>query len=87
MTKRSTNLNRWRKTGTASDVADLMTRYGVTAQDLRQYARSKAETKQMTYQCNRCGKICESQVNLFDGSTTCPACENTITIDVSDYQQ
>jgi DNA-directed RNA polymerase subunit RPC12/RpoP len=86
MPKRSTNLNRWRKTGTAADVADLMTRYGVTADDLRKYARSKAETKQMTYKCSRCFKICESQVNLFDGSTTCPACENNINIDVSDHQ-
>ena len=86
MPKRSTNLNRWRKTGTAADVADLMTRFGVTANDLRNYARSKADTKQMSYQCSRCGKICDSQVNLFDGSTTCPSCENNIHVDVSDYQ-
>lgn len=87
MPKRSTNLNRWRKTGTAADVADLMTRYGVTADDLRKYARSQAKTKQMCYQCPRCGKIVDSQVNLFDGSTTCPNCENDINVDVSDYQQ
>jgi Zn finger protein HypA/HybF involved in hydrogenase expression len=86
MTKRSTNLNRWRKTGTAADVADLMTRFGVTADDLRKYSRSKANTKQMYYKCPRCSQVCDSQVNLFDGSTTCPACENNITIDVSDYQ-
>jgi uncharacterized OB-fold protein len=87
MPKRSTNFNRWRKTGTAADVADLMTRYGVTAEDLRQYARSKAETKLMTYKCSRCGTLCSSQVNLFDGSTTCPYCENDVNIDITDHQR
>lgn len=79
--KRSTNFNRWRRTGhSAADVADLLQHFGVTAEDVRAWARQNAGAIRRTVTCPRCGKVIEVEVNTFDGSAVCPACENDITI-------
>ena len=80
MAKRSTNFNRWRKTGTTRDVADLMQRYGVTADDLRAYQRQRMGTSRRRGVCPRCGATIETEVYNYDGSCTCPACENEINL-------
>lgn len=80
MAKRSTNFNRWRKAGTAKDVADLMQHYGVTADELHAYAKKNAGTSRRHVVCPRCSKVIETEVNNWDGSATCPACENDIVI-------
>jgi len=81
MAKKSTNFNRWRKVGrSASDVADLMQHYGISAADLRNYARKEAGTTRKIVTCPRCGKSIEIEVNNFDGSSVCPVCENDIII-------
>jgi ribosomal protein S27AE len=82
MTKRSTNLNRWRKAGSPEAIADLMQFYGITADELRAYYRKNAGTSRKTTICPRCGKSIEVEVNNFDGSAVCPVCENDITIQI-----
>ena len=76
MTKRSTNLNRWRAAGSPEAIADLMQSLGFTAADLRKCARKDAGTSRKRTNCPRCGKFIEIEVNNFDGSSVCPACEN-----------
>jgi ssDNA-binding Zn-finger/Zn-ribbon topoisomerase 1 len=81
MAKKSTNFNRWRKVGrSASDVADLMQHYGVTPDELRAYAKKNAGTTRKVVICPRCGKSIEIEIENFDGSSVCPACENDIII-------
>lgn len=48
MTKRSTNLNRWRKAGSPEAIADLMQMFGVSSEELRTWARHNA--------CRNCTK-------------------------------
>jgi len=82
MTKRSTNFNQWRKAGTVQDVADLFQMYGVTAQDLKEYQKSKAATVRKSYTCPQCGLYVESDVSDYDHLTTCPNCENVVVVGV-----
>jgi DNA-directed RNA polymerase subunit RPC12/RpoP len=78
--KRSTNFNQWRKAGTAKDVADLFEKFGVTADDLRQYQKEKNGTERLKYTCNRCGNRVESEISNYDNSTVCPGCENDVIV-------
>ena len=81
MPKKSTNFNRWRKVGhSASDVADLMTMYGVTVDDLKAYQRKQAGYSRARFTCPRCGQFVEAEVSNYDQSTTCPSCENKVTV-------
>ena len=80
MTKRSTNLNRWRKAGSPEAIADLMQSFGVTSTELRSWARKNAGTTRKRTTCPRCGKWIEVEVNNFDGASVCPVCENDIEV-------
>lgn len=80
MAKRSTNLNRWRKAGSTEAIADLMQSMGITAAELRAWARKDAGTSRRITVCPRCGKSIEVEVNNFDGSSVCPVCENNIVV-------
>jgi uncharacterized Zn finger protein (UPF0148 family) len=80
MTKRSTNLNRWRKAGSTEAIADLMQMFGVSADELRTWARHNAGTTRKSTTCPRCGKWIEVEINNLDGTSVCPACENNIVV-------
>lgn len=80
MTKRSTNLNNWRKSGSPEAIADLMKMFGVSSEELRAWAHKNAGTSRKRVTCPRCGKWIEVEINNFDGTSVCPACENDIVI-------
>jgi hypothetical protein len=80
--KRSTNFNQWRKAGTIKDVADLFEKFGVTADDLRQYQKEKAGVRRRKYTCPRCDNYVESEISNYDNSTVCPSCENDVIVDI-----
>jgi len=80
MAKRSTNLNRWRKAGSPEAIADLMQSMGITAADLRAWAKKDAGTHRKLTNCPRCGQSIEVEVSNYDGSSVCPVCENDIIV-------
>jgi len=80
--KRSVNLNRAKKSGrlNASNTADLLAHFGVTAAELRAYARKNAGDSRKRFTCPRCNVWVEAEVNNFDGAAVCPSCENEVQV-------
>lgn len=67
---------------TAADIAAMMRENDVSPEVMRHYLKVNAGTRRGVYTCPRCSRSIEVEVNLWDGSTVCPVCENDIILSV-----